>query len=119
MNKIFLLGMILLLTACGSGTSLQIFSQPVQIDVARAADPEAVRMLPVQFRVVTGDTVDSFLAEIRTAQSGATPVFIAITTKDYENMSLNLADLRRYIEQQQAVIVYYRSVVEPLRNTGS
>ena len=109
MNKIWALCALLLLAACGD-SRLSIFSQPITLNIAQPAAPAGVQMLPVHFRVVTADTLDSFMTEIRTQQGGATPVFIAISMRDYENMALNLADLRRYIEQQQAIIVYYRNV---------
>jgi len=32
--------------------------------------------------------------------------------KDYENLALNLADLRRYINQQNEVIIYYEKAVK-------
>jgi len=31
--------------------------------------------------------------------------------KDYENLALNIADLRRYINQQGEIIVYYEEAV--------
>lgn len=31
--------------------------------------------------------------------------------KDYENLALNIADLRRYINQQTQIIVYYEDAV--------
>jgi len=31
--------------------------------------------------------------------------------KDYENLALNIADLRRYINQQTKIIVYYEKAV--------
>jgi len=31
--------------------------------------------------------------------------------KDYENLALNVAELRRYIEQQKQIIVYYENAV--------
>jgi hypothetical protein len=61
--------------------------------------------------------VDSFVAEISRAQ-GQSPVFVAIMMKDYENLSLNLADLRRYIEQQQSIIAYYRQMTSRLPTTS-
>jgi hypothetical protein len=33
--------------------------------------------------------------------------------KDYENLSKNFAELRRYIEQQKQIIVYYEKAVAP------
>jgi len=31
--------------------------------------------------------------------------------KDYENLALNIAELRRYINQQKQIIVYYEEAV--------
>ena len=39
--------------------------------------------------------------------------YIAISVKDYENLALNFAELRRYIEQQKQIIVYYEQAVTP------
>lgn len=96
-----------LLSACGTNRSVTVSSRPIEIEVSRAADPAAVTMLPVNLRVVTRETAGAFMTELESSQ-GNTPVFIAMTTRDYENMALNLADLRRYIEQQRAIISYYR-----------
>lgn len=109
-RKILICSLLVGLTACSGTDPISVTAKPIEIDVARAADPSPVQMLPVHFRVVTADTVDAFLQEMRKLQ-GNTPVFVAITMKEYENLSLNLADLKRYISQQQAVIVYYRTMV--------
>ena len=37
--------------------------------------------------------------------------YIALSVKDYENLALNFAELRRYIEQQKQIIVYYENAV--------
>lgn len=108
MKQIAALAAVLLMSACADPTV--IHTRPIQIDVARTADPEPVRMLPVQFRVVTAESLDSFVSEMRTSQGNNNPVFIAVSISDYENMALNLADLRRYIEQQRAIVVYYREI---------
>ena len=33
--------------------------------------------------------------------------YVVLSMKDYENLAINIADLRRYIEQQTEIIVYY------------
>ena len=100
----------LFLAACGGGAGISVTTRPLDIDIARTADPTGVTMLPVQFKVINKDNLESFLTDLRTNQGGNNPVFFAISTRDYENMALNLADLRRYIEQQQSIIIYYRSL---------
>jgi hypothetical protein len=108
-----ILSITAILTGCSetdSNRGIKIQSAPIKIDIAKTADPAAVNMLPVHFRVVNKDNFDSFISTISKQQNTTQPVFIAITTQDYENLSLNLADLRRYIEQQQSVIIYYRTL---------
>ena len=53
--------------------------------------------------------LDKFLDEVKKQNSGDI-VFFAISTEDYELMSYNMQELRRYIREVQEVVVYYRSV---------
>ena len=53
--------------------------------------------------------LDKFLDDVKKKNSGDV-VFFAITTEDYELMSYNMQELRRYIREVQEVVVYYRSV---------
>lgn len=109
MKHMFVIIACVWLAACGN-SPISLTTKPLEIDIARTADPAPITMLPMQFRVVNRDNLESFLAELRVTQDNTNAVFFAITTRDYENLSLNLADLRRYIEQQQAVITYYRNL---------
>jgi len=36
-----------------------------------------------------------------------------LSMKDYENLALNIADLRRFLEQQNEIIVYYEDALKP------
>lgn len=110
MKKIILFS-LLVLAACTNEEPLKIYSEPVKVSIVEPAEPLAVQMLPVNFRVITKDNIDAFITEL-SGKQGDKPVFIAITFRDYENMALNLADLRRYIEQQTAIIVYYQAVTK-------
>jgi len=110
----------LVLAGCGDNVQkIEVSAKPIEIDIAKTADPEAVKLSPIHFKVVTKSNLNAFIAEIGRQQNTADPVFIAITTKDYENLSLNLADLHRYIEQQQSVIVYYRNLTNHSNNSST
>ena len=39
--------------------------------------------------------------------------YVAISIKDYENLGKNFAELRRFIEQQKQIILYYEEAVKP------
>ena len=87
-----------------TNTVIEKISVPIQ------QRPRAVNLNDVSFRVVSGDNIDEFLQEVAV---GDDFVFIAMDVKEYETLSLNVDELRRYIEQQQAVILYYE---ENLKN---
>lgn len=112
MIRMCLLSCVLLLSACGA-RQIQVSSAPVQLAITQVADPTPVQMLPVNLRVVTPDNLQAFLAEMSATQNNSTYVFVAMHMRDYENLTLNLAELRRYMEQQQAVILFYRGQTAP------
>jgi hypothetical protein len=56
--------------------------------------------------------LEDFLARFE-EEAGIT-VFFALSVPDYENMSLNVAELRRYIDQQKAVILYYEDSINTM-----
>lgn len=53
--------------------------------------------------------LDQFLERNREVNNGDV-VFMAISIGDYEIMSGNMQELRRYIREVQEVVVYYRNV---------
>ena len=82
-----------------------------QIVVPLVGKPKPVQLNDVKIYVVTEDNYEEFKEEFY-SKNGKT-AWIAISVKDYENLSLNFAELRRYIEQQKEVIVYYEDAVTP------
>lgn len=75
------------------------------------ARPKPLSLTDTRVRVVTSDTLDQFLKEYK-EQYGEV-AFVVLSMKDYENLALNIADLRRYINQQTEIIVYYEEAVKP------
>ena len=61
--------------------------------------------------MVSAENYDEFVKEFE-AKNGA-DAYIAISVKDYENLALTFAELRRYIEQQKEIILYYEEAVKP------
>lgn len=78
--------------------------------ISHVSAPRPVVMRNVDFYVVTPATYDEFVS--RYTNENGELVYIAMSTQAYENLAFNLADLRRYIQQQQAVIVYYKNAID-------
>ena len=74
--------------------------------------PKGVKLHDVRIYVVSpSENFEEFKKEFEAKNGGDS--YVAISIKDYENLSDNFAELRRYIEQQKAIIVYYEKAVKP------
>jgi len=83
----------------------------VKTTVPIVARPKGAQINDVKIYVVTAENYDEFVEKF-TAKNGEL-AYIAISVKDYENLSLNFAELKRFIEQQKQIIVYYEEAVKP------
>ena len=73
--------------------------------------PKGVKMLPVKFYVVTEKNYEEFKEKFK--KENGDFVFYAMSVPSYENLALDMAELRRYIEQQKEIIIYYEKAVKP------
>lgn len=109
MKKILIALSALGLAACNS----QPIIKPVLDSKPTIVLPQVrpVEQLPVQWTVITRKNMEKKLAELE--KNGGTATFIATTPEGYKNLSLNAAELRRYIEQEtarmEALQRYYES----------
>ena len=83
----------------------------VKTTVPIVAHPKQVQLNDVKIYVVSKENYDEFVKEFES--KNGSDAYIAISVKDYENLSLNFAELRRYMEQQKQIIVYYENAVKP------
>ena len=81
----------------------------VPVDIPLKPAPRPVRLTDIKWYTVTTDNIDEF--EKNFENDNGDLVFFAISVPHYENLSLNLAEIRRYLLQQQAIIVYYESQI--------
>lgn len=79
--------------------------------VPLVARPKPVQLSDTRVYVVTKENLDGFLANFKSNYGEV--AFVVLSMKDYENLALNIADIRRYINQQTQVIVYYEASLKP------
>jgi hypothetical protein len=84
----------------------------VKTEVPIVARPKQVQLNDVKIYVVSKVNYAEFVKAY--AKKNGADSYIALSVKDYENLSLNFAELRRYIEQQKQIIIYYEKAVAPL-----
>lgn len=72
--------------------------------------PQPIELSNVEWFVVTPANLDQFLADWE--KQNTQIVFIATSVPGYENLSINLQELRRYVLQQQQLLLYYEQAVD-------
>jgi len=77
----------------------------VKQNTAIVPRPKPINLSKIKWYVVTKKNFKAFTARYRKETGGDT--YLAISTKSYENLSLNLAELKRYIKDQKQIIIYY------------
>ena len=109
----------LLLSGCASfwkpEKEIVVQTKIVERNIPIVPHPKQVRLNDVKIYVVSPEVnYDEFMEEF-TKKNGADS-YIAISVKDYENLSKNFSELRRYIDQQKKIILYYEEAVKPSEN---
>ena len=100
-------------------TGCSLLSKPEEVIVTNTVikapniplqpSPRPINMIDVKWYTVTTDNIDE--CEKNCENENSDLVFFAISVPHYENLSLNLAEIRRYIEQQKAIIIYYETQI--------
>ena len=69
--------------------------------------PGKIVGVPVEWKILTPDTMEEYLNDLK---AGEAPVnaWYSLTGKGYENLSNNMAQVQRYIQQVLSIIRYYR-----------
>tara|TARA_R110001583_G_C5576415_1_gene402531 strand:+ start:96 stop:437 length:342 start_codon:yes stop_codon:yes gene_type:complete len=76
--------------------------------------PRPLSLNDIHFYVVTPDTRQNF--ETRFEKQNGVLVFYALSVRDYETLSLNMSEIKRFVAQQGEIISYYELAATP---TGS
>ena len=74
------------------------------------ARPKPLQLVDTRVYVVNKDNYEQFVKQF-TEENGEL-AYVALAIKDYENLALNIADIKRFIEQQNEIIVYYESAIQ-------
>lgn len=118
---------------------VEVVTKPVQIDIVQPTMPREIDLKEPKWYVVSDTKIieaclknpetkkpdcklgredrypegytylDKFIDDIK-KKHGGDIVFVAMTVDDYELMSYNTQEIKRYINQLGEVIIYYRNV---------
>lgn len=119
--KYFLiLSVSLLLISCGTTKVVEPEPEVItkteyvynRLEIGERPDP--IKMKDVSFMVVSDENLEEFLEKVK-RRTGET-IFVAFRIRDYEALSVNMAELKRFIEQQKNLIVYYEETIRKNNN---
>ena len=129
---------LLIISGCAT-KQVEIITKPIEIEIIQPTMPRAIDLKDPKWYVVSEAKItnpcvkneegkrdcelgkehpdwpegytylDRFLDEMKDLNGGDV-VFVAMTIDDYELMSFNMQELRRYIREVQEVVIYYRDV---------
>ena len=110
-----LLPLLLLSSGCSIvPREKEVIVQTVEVEkrIPLQTNPKQLQFNDVYWHVVTEANFDEFIEKFK-KENGNAWVFYAISVRSYESMALNMAELKRYIEQQKQIIIYYEEAVKP------
>ena len=109
-----LLLLSLLISSCSSWPKLtQIEVQTVEVErnIPTQNRPRQLDMSSIKWYVVTEQNFEEF--KKRFADENGDLVGYVLSVRDYETLAINMAEIKRYIEQQKQIIIYYEKAIKP------
>ena len=74
--------------------------------------PNKINTKPVEWKVLTPEIMDEYLTDLKEGNA-PTNVYYGVSPVGYENLSVNMAEIKRYIRQILSIVTYYKELDEP------
>jgi hypothetical protein len=87
---------------------IEVLAKPVERTIVQPIMPREIDLKEPYWYVVSDKNIEEFLERVEKDQGQL--VFVAMSIPDYELMSYNMQELKRYINELKEVVVYYRKV---------
>lgn len=100
--------LLLSLALAGCATpvkQIEVSAKPIEKPILTLPKTAKVKMRDVKWKIVNKDNVNQIIAEME--KNGDSVVFFTLTDKGYEALAMNIADLRKLVMEQQAIIAAY------------
>jgi len=110
---------LMMVSSCSlfpSKQNVQITTKPLERQIVQPVMPRQIDLKEPYWYVVSDKNVDEFLSRVEKEHGQI--VFFAMSVPDYEIMSYNMQELKRYINELKQVVVYYKKVTTNKPDTG-
>ncbi len=122
--KLSLLLILLLVSGCSIFGSSRDIPEVAPVEVVTVVEkapvyhpplPNEIVPVPVEWTVLNPELMQDYLDDLNEGNA-PTNVWYALTTKGYENLSTNMAEVKRYLRQVLSILKYYRDLDEEVSN---
>ena len=116
--KLSLLLLLLLVSGCSMLGSKRDIPEVKPVEVVTVVNkapmyhpplPSNISAVPVEWTVLNPELMQDYLDDLNDGNA-PTNVWYALTTKGYENLSTNMAEVKRYLRQSLNILKYYREL---------
>ena len=110
-----LLLLSLIISSCSSWNPLktiEVKTVEVERNVPLQNRPRQLDLSDIHWYVVTEENFAEFKKKFL-KENGDTLVAYVISVKDYETLAIDMAEIKRYIDQQKQIIIYYEKALSP------
>ena len=118
--KLSLLLILLLASGCSILGSSRDIPEVAPVEVVTVVEkapvyhpplPNEINPVPVEWTVLNPELMQDYLDDLNEGNA-PTNVWYALTTKGYENLSTNMAEVKRYLRQVLSILKYYKELDE-------
>ena len=110
-----LLLLSLVISSCSSWNPLktiEVKTVEVERNVPLQNRPRQLQLNDIHWYVVTEENFAEFKKKFQ-EENGDPLVAYVISVKDYETLAIDMAEIKRYIDQQKQIIIYYEKALSP------
>ena len=110
-----LLLLSLVISSCSSWNPLktiEVKTVEVERNVPLQNRQRQLQLNDIHWYVVTEENFAEFKKKFQ-EENGDPLVAYVISVKDYETLAIDMAEIKRYIEQQKQIIIYYEKALSP------
>ena len=110
-----LLLLSLIISSCSSWNPLktiEVKTVEVERNVPLQNRPRQLDLSDIHWYVVTEENFAEFKKRFQ-KENGDPLVAYVISVKDYETLAIDMAEIKRYIDQQKQIIIYYEKALSP------
>jgi len=113
MKQITLISLLLIVSGCSLIPSqtkpVEVVSIAAMPNIYHPPLPLELQLVDIDWTIFTPELMQEYLANVEKGEAPAM-AFYTLSTKDYQNLSMNTADQKRYLKEILSIVEYYRSL---------